>query len=185
MMLRFVGLLIGSVWAVQASADVAGGPVLMQQISQCVAQTGAPGSYEVTDFETVPAVAVSQGGTEIGAHNVNDCLKDSYNVQYSSGAFGLPAGEFDVMSAVGKCRDERNSTLFVGTAATTGVWLLLGGHPVGGVFWGLIFSNPPARSNFEACLLETGVYQYAGREFAFGCSRDSDVLHGGSQYCRR
>ncbi|THH36019.1 hypothetical protein E4Z66_13210 [Aliishimia ponticola] len=59
------------------------------QVLNCTARVHAPGSYEVIrSSATVPSVQPAFGGTIRGAANVNDCLRDIYQVQYGAAAYG-------------------------------------------------------------------------------------------------
>ncbi|WP_299353967.1 hypothetical protein [uncultured Shimia sp.] len=56
----------------------------IQAVRSCMSETRAPGSYAMSTADAVPTVITASGGSERGAHNVNDCLQDRYSVQYGT-----------------------------------------------------------------------------------------------------
>ena len=182
MKLGFAGIVIGVAMATQVAAQDAASSVVLQQVQQCISKTRAPGSYQIVDFDSIPVVEANSGGTAAGAHNVNDCLQDSYSVQYSVGAFGLD--EKDAKTAVEACRSKRPAEFVLGTVLTAGVVVALGGSVGGGVVLGALSSAAYSRPIYERCLRKAGVTEDAGVRYASSCSRHSDVMHGGGQYCR-
>ena len=49
---------------------------------QCMRKVRAPGKYAVSVNRAIPDVIPDLGGTQAGAHNVQDCLHDRLDVQY-------------------------------------------------------------------------------------------------------
>ncbi|WP_353314964.1 hypothetical protein [Shimia sp. NS0008-38b] len=78
------GVVVANGNSAAVSATVVG------QVQRCMAKTRAPGSYGVFLDRSFPVVQAEIGGTSVGVHNVNDCLQDLYNVQYS--VAGLDVG---------------------------------------------------------------------------------------------
>ncbi len=55
---------------------------LVSHTRQCMRQARVPGSYAVSINRAIPDVIPDLGGTESGAHRVEDCLHDRLAVQY-------------------------------------------------------------------------------------------------------
>lgn len=61
---------------------------------QCIFETRSGGAFSLSTSGSVPQVSAGAGATASAAHNVNDCIKDKYAVQYGSGT-GITAREDD------------------------------------------------------------------------------------------
>ncbi|MBO9475632.1 hypothetical protein J7413_18975 [Shimia sp. R10_1] len=181
----FAGLLIGMTLATQAVAEEKATPIVIQQIQQCISDTRAPGKYKVTAYENVPVVVSDAGGTDIGASNVNDCLQDTYGVQYETNAFASVSDKTSFELAEQQCRNTMVGGAILGVVAGAAVWHWAGYSAAEGAAIAIL-GTPISLSGFmDRCLRDKGFSKSQGLEFASGCSRKSDVLHGGSQYCRR
>lgn len=170
---------------IQASAQQS----LDNLVSQCVSETGAPGTYELVGKRTLQ-VTPATGGTQNGAHNVNDCLLDKRAVQFSGGKEG------DAIAAQGlvpvqECRRDRNNRIIVGLALTVGTVAALGGDGaiVGGVA-GSAVGIRRVNQDYRECLALAGqVNAVRGGSKTHsvipvaGCRTDSGVLQGGSSLC--
>ncbi|MBO9400325.1 hypothetical protein [Shimia sp. R9_3] len=174
------GVMMAAIAATQVMADET---LVVQQISQCIVDTGSQGAYKVTEFDKVPVVVADAGGTERGARNVNDCLQDNYNVQYDNGAFGVADGN-KVASGPDVCQQERIQGFVIGTVVIGAINASLGGNFFAGAALGNALTWGTIQRDYRECVRREGGAKYAGVEFHSGCSRHSDVLHGGAQYCR-
>ncbi|MDA5558367.1 hypothetical protein [Shimia sp. MMG029] len=181
----FAGLLIGLMLATQVAAKDVATPLIVQQIQRCIADTRAPGTYKVTAYENVPIVVADAEGTDLGARNVNDCLQDTYSVQYSIGAFSSVTDDASVERARQQCLNLVVGGVIIGVVAGAVIWHWVGYPAAEGAALALIGAPITGPNLMNQCLRDKGVSQSQGLEFASGCSRKSDVLHGGSQYCRR
>jgi hypothetical protein len=93
---------ISALLAYATLAGAASASTAQDITNQCIVETRAGGAFSVSSSGGVPQVSAGEGATLSGAHNVNDCIKDKYAVQYATGT-GLSAsddGDTDWYSAV-------------------------------------------------------------------------------------
>lgn len=188
MKLGFAGLLIGLTLATQVVAKDATDPVLIQQVSQCAAETRAPGSYLVAAADGVPSVLPAEGGSEVGVRNINDCLQDVYDVQYDQVATEF--SDVSVDELVARCRTKANVSLVIGTVVTAATFSTIGSVAE---FWSLLGASVGGSQLGRGLgyhvrcgqLSDPEVAKSLGiRTSASVCMRSADVMHGGSGYCR-
>ncbi|MEP2531806.1 hypothetical protein [Shimia sp.] len=121
--------------ALQVSGAIALESEVVRQVQQCMKKTHAPGSYAITQFEPVPTVSAHSGGSELGTHNVNDCLKDTYQVQYRSDAavcWGAGASSGDAQQSGCLAQDQSGKYGFASTEVDSNICSRRGGPLYGG-----------------------------------------------------
>lgn len=164
----------GSASAQSANAEVAYGHVI-----QCVKETRARGSYDILSIEGVPVVAASYGGSQRGAHNVNDCLKDKYHTQPGIAATARRRSVETVAASKDYCArlyNRKPGEAFVLGAGAS----LLGGAVGAGIHAEVVTQR------FQKCARLHRGGNTAGRyvkKSSFGCDRISGVMQGGTGYC--
>lgn len=156
-------------------------------VQHCMKRTGAPGAYAVSTGSDVPQVVPSTRGTQQGAILVNDCLLDRYQVQFAAVDHGAEV-EAAVVTDADQCLRVRNRRLIVGTLLTVGTVAALGGGDaaiVGGVA-GTAAGVRGVNKRYRDCLntAETQRSTGTGLVFIDDCGRGSNVVQGGSAYCR-
>jgi hypothetical protein len=169
--------------ATQASAEAS---VVVEQVQSCMSKTHAPGSYLVAMTKTVPTVLVATGGTEAGVQKINDCLNDTYDVQFGA---ALSATNVASKELVAKCHRQGNAHLIVGTIITAAT---IASYGTASEFWLLMGAGVGGASigrgiKYKMSCNKLADPQYRAQkqiDLATGCPKSADVMHGGSRYCR-
>lgn len=172
--------------ATQVSAEAS---VVVDQVQSCMSKTRASGSYLVAVHKEVPTVMTATGGTEAGVVKINDCLADTYDVQF--GAVALSTSTAAREELVAQCHRRGNAHLVVGTIVTAATfaaigtasefWLLVGAG-VGGTSLG-----KGIRYKMSCNKLSDPKYlsdQKVAQSSTAGCPKSAGVMFGGSRYCR-
>ncbi|MGX9351247.1 hypothetical protein ACS3QZ_08595 [Shimia sp. W99] len=151
-------------------------------------ETRAPGSYAYIQTGGVPRVGAADGGTERGAHDINDCLQDRYSVQYGSnaGVVRTSSGSGNEVPAASQCKTTRNQQKVIGGVLTAGVFAVAGATGAGALFWGGVAAGVTGNREYRDCLDRAGVTRRGSEKQEHGhfvCSRSSKGMYGGSGYC--
>lgn len=169
--------------ATQVSAETS---VVVDQVQSCMSKTRAPGSYLVAVHEKVPTVMVATGGTETGVVKINDCLADTYDVQFSA---ALSTSNEASKELVAQCHRKGNAHLIVGTIITAATFASIGSASE---FWLLTGAGVGGASIGRGIKYKMNCNKLADPNYqiqkqidvATGCPKHADVMHGGSRYCR-
>ncbi|PSL20173.1 hypothetical protein [Shimia abyssi] len=177
-----------------AMSVVFGSPVEVQaqnnqvatHVRACMKATRAPGSYAVNQAAAVPSVVVSNGGTERGARDVNDCLQDKYAVQFGAkSATGSSPASGENKSAA-QCKTTRNQQKAAGGVLTAGTFVAAGAVPAAAIFWGGVAVGVTGNREYRDCLDRAGVKRQAQEVGTYGhfvCRNSSGGIYGGNSYC--
>ena len=155
----------------------------VRAVQTCIQQTRAPGSYAMSTLSAVPHVVAHNGATELGVRNVNDCLKDRYQVQY--GVDGVPWTDAVVQNedAAKKCRRARNWGYAATVVISAGAAAAIGGDYawVAGLT-GVAVGASAVNNRYQTCLAAAGGPKRTGK-INLSCNGGGGVMHSGDGYC--
>jgi len=154
-----------------------------QAAQQCALNTNAPGNYNISNAPGLPHVIPGQGGTEAGAARINDCLTDTYQVQYGAkgGAVATagvartaptsqPSGRLNCAEILNRTPG-RAATYAFGSALVAGA---IGASAQAGVY----------QRNLNRCLAQAPAQRVDPNAAIYvGCSRRGGVMRRGTSLC--
>ena len=180
----FVAVMAGMLTGpIQASAQQT--TTLGDLVAQCVSETRATGSYELVGNKSLQ-VQPGDGGTAIGARDVNDCLLDKRGVQFNSGKSGEIIAANGLVSAQ-ECRRDRNGRIAVGLVLTAGVVAVSGDGAIYGGIAGSAVGIRKVNRDFRECLALAGQVDADVRAPlaipVAGCRKRGGTLQNGDSIC--
>jgi len=153
-----------------------------QAAQQCALNTNAPGNYNISNAPGLPHVIPGQGGTAAGAARINDCLADTYQVQYGAGGGAVatasaaraptsqPSGRVNCANILNRTPG-RAATYAFGAALVAGA---IGASAQAGVY----------QRNLNRCLAQSSAPPVVPNAAIYvGCSRRGGVLSRGNSLC--
>lgn len=150
---------------------------------QCALNTNAPGNYYISNAPGLPHVIPGRGGTLAGAARINDCLTDTYQVQYGTKGGGVatagvaatapttqPSGGLNCAENLNRTPG-RAATYAFGSALVAGA---AGADVQAGVYQG----------SLNRCLAQSSAPPVSpGAAVYVGCSRRGGVMRLGNSLC--
>jgi len=175
--------------AFSATFAMADAPRLAAQ--SCAVQTNAPGNYYISNAPGLPSVLPGPDGTPAGAARINDCLTDTYAVQYGTraGTAATPVASAPQVTAnaLGECKTVRDRQIATGLAATVGIIAALGEPYTASVIGGVVGSTQGIRGvnkRYRACVAAASAPPVDPNAAIYvGCSRKNGVMSRGTSLC--
>lgn len=176
--------------AVVLSSSFVSADAARSAAQQCIAQTHAPGNYNISNDPGVPHVIPAAGGTPAGAANVNDCLADAYGVQYGAKR-AAPVAVDGTLSAseeaLYECKRLRRQRVGNSVAAAVGFTLGVGdpytAAAVGGAIGVGVTANRENRRYADCVAAAYAPPPDPNAAIFTGCSRRGGVMSQGTSLC--
>ncbi|MGR3617646.1 MAG: hypothetical protein ACU0BB_16610 [Paracoccaceae bacterium] len=185
--LRFFIVALSAGVASTVAADGTSQALTQPVLTQCVKDVRASGSFTLIEDSSGAQLVSSTGASTRDIANVNDCLADVQQIQYTEFALSPQSAEIEEQTAR-SCMRQRNEKIAVGLLLTAGVVAGLGatdGAIIGGVI-GSVVGVGRLQNEYKKCLnAEFATAQANGVSFGGACGGGKSVLQGGTGYCFR